>query len=950
MRSYNSFLTANNASQIISIYKDFVKNPSSVDQSWHNFFKELAPEELAILDDYEKLDWSKKARGSDFSQTSLSQAISDSLRLVMMIRAYREIGHLIADLDPLDLTAKSKPQGLDPEYYGFQEKDLDRKIFLSGYLGFETASVRQVFEKLQKIYSGTLSIEYKHIQSAEEYRWLKDRIEDQKDMQLTPKGKRTILERLISAEYFEKFLDTKYRGTKRFGLDGAESTIPALEQILKRSSEYGIEDFSFACAHRGRLNILANVVKKPHIQIFSEFIHGGENALSNEGSGDVKYHLGASSDRSFSGNLIHVSMAANPSHLEAVNPVVAGKIRAKQTIVSDKENSKVSGLLIHGDAAIAGQGVVAETFTMSQLNGYRIGGLIHFIINNQIGFTTSPQYSRSAPYSSEIGKIVQAPIFHVNGDDPEAVVLASRAATEFRNTFKKDTLVDMFCYRKHGHNEGDEPSFTQPLMYQTIKKKKSVAEIYANKLIENEILNKQQIDFIKDTVWSDLEKKFEKAKNYKLKTKSWMGGQWSGLSKAPKDTLRRGRTAEPSKSLSDIGKKIAQTPEGFNLHPKLEKFNAARLKAIKNGKGIDWSFAEALAFGSLLKEGFKVRLAGQDSGRGTFSQRHSVFYDQKTEERYIPLNHLAKNQKQFEIIDSFLSEMGVLGFEYGYSLADPNALVIWEAQFGDFANGAQIIIDQFIAASERKWMQMSGLVMLLPHGHEGMGPEHSSARIERFLQMAAEDNIQILNCTTPASYFHALRRQIHRNFRKPLIMFTPKSTLRHPNNVSNIEDFSGRTAFHRIIDEDIKNPKRIVFCSGKIFYELDDYRKENKIKNVKIVRLEQIYPFPFDTIGQVILKNKDAEMLWVQEEPKNMGAWGFVKSRIRHIFSKYKLNQNLYYVGRRRAAAPATGIAKRHIANQNLIKKLALQSSIKSVIKEKTGVSFMKFKNLPTNE
>ena len=504
--------------------------------------------------------------------------------------------------------------------------------------------------------------------------------------------------------------------------------------------------------------------------------------------------------------------------------------------------------MIHGDAAIAGQGVVAETFTMSQLNGYRIGGLIHFIINNQIGFTTTPQYSRSAPYSSEIGKIVQAPIFHVNGDDPEAVVLASRAATEFRNTFKKDTLVDMFCYRKHRHNEGDEPSFTQPLMYQTIKKKKSVAEIYANKLIEEEVLNTKQIDFIKDAVWSDLEKKFEKAKNYKLKTKSWMGGQWSGLSRAPKDTLRRGRTSEPTKSLQDTGKKITQVPKDFNLHPKLQKFNASRLKAIQSGKGIDWAFAEALAFGSLLKEGFKVRLAGQDSGRGTFSQRHSVFYDQKTEDRYIPLNHVSKNQKQFEVIDSFLSEMGVLGFEYGYSLADPNALVIWEAQFGDFANGAQIIIDQFIAASERKWQQMSGLVMLLPHGHEGMGPEHSSARIERFLQMAAEDNIQLLNCTTPASYFHALRRQLHRNFRKPLVIFTPKSTLRHPNNVSNIEDFSGHSAFHRIIDEDIKNPKRVVFCSGKIFYELDDYSKENKIKDVKIVRLEQINTFLFDTL------------------------------------------------------------------------------------------------------
>ncbi len=852
MRSYNSFLTANNASQIVSIYRAYIKDPSSIDQSWLDFFKALQPEELAILSDYEKLDWSKQSRNKSFSQTSLNQAISDSLRLVMMIRAYREIGHLIANLDPLNLAIKNEPAGLDPEYYGFQKKDFNRKIFLFGYLGFQTATVQEVFDKLQSIYADTLSIEYKHIQSADEYRWLKDRIEDNKDMQLTAKGKRTILERLISAEFFEKFLDTKYRGTKRFGLEGAESTIPALEQILKRSSEYGIQDFSFACAHRGRLNILANIVKKPHIQIFSEFIHGGENALSDQGSGDVKYHLGASSDRSFGGNLIHVSMAANPSHLEAVNPVVAGKIRAKQSIINDKNNEKVSGLLIHGDAAIAGQGIVAETFTMSQLNGYRIGGLIHFIINNQIGFTTSPSYSRSAPYSSEIGKIVQSPIFHVNGDDPEAVVLASRAATEFRNTFKKDTMVDMFCYRKHGHNEGDEPSFTQPLMYKAIKNKKSVASIYAQKLIEQETITKQQAEYIKDTVWSDLEKKFEKAKNYKIKTKSWMGGQWSGLSRAPKDPLRRGRTAEPVKSLQDIGKKITQIPKNFDLHPKLKKFNNSRLKAIETGKNIDWSFAEALAFGSLLKEGFKVRLAGQDSGRGTFSQRHSVFYDQTTEERYIPLNNISKKQKNFEIVDSFLSELGVLGFEYGYSLADPNSLVLWEAQFGDFANGAQIIIDQFIAAGERKWMQMSGLVLLLPHGHEGMGPEHSSARMERFLQMAAEDNVQILNCTTPASYFHALRRQIHRNFRKPLILFTPKSTLRHPNNTSSINEFTGKSSFHRIIDEDIEKPTRVIFCSGKIFYELDDHRKEHKIRNVKIVRIEQLYPFPFDTLGRSI--------------------------------------------------------------------------------------------------
>ena len=946
MRSYNSFLTTNNASQIVEIYKSYKSDQNSIDKSWIDFFKSLDPHELKIIEDYEKLDWAKASK-NDYKQIDANQAISDSLKAVMIIRAYREIGHLQANLDPLNLYNSKSPEGLNPSYYGFEEKDMDRKIFLSGYLGYEFASIREIVEKLKNIYSGTFASEYKHIQSSEEYLWLKDRIENRKEMNLTTKGKQTILERLISAEIFEKFLDTKYRGSKRFGLDGSESAIPALEQILKRSSDHGIKDFSFACAHRGRLNILANIIKKPQVQIFSEFIHGGENALSDQGSGDVKYHLGASSNRSFDGKVIHVSMAANPSHLEAVNPIVAGKIRAKQTIINDQNNDLVSGLLIHGDAAIAGQGIVAETFTMSQLNGYRIGGLIHFIINNQIGFTTSPQYSRSAPYPSEIAKIVQAPIFHVNGDDPEAVVLAARTATDFRNKFKKDTLVDMYCYRRHGHNEGDEPSFTQPLMYKAIKKHKTTAEIYSSKLIDEGAIKKEQVENYREIVWNDLEKKFTKAATYKVKSKTWLGGQWTGLSGAPKDTKRRGHTSESAKALKDTGLKLSKIPKGFNLNPKLVKFNDQRIKAIESGKGIDWSFAEALAFGSLLREGFRVRLAGQDSGRGTFSQRHSVFYDQETEERYIPLNNLSKNQKQFEVIDTFLSELGVLGFEYGYSLADPNTLVLWEAQFGDFANGAQIIIDQFIATGERKWMQMSGLVLLLPHGHEGMGPEHSSARIERFLQSASEDNIQILNCTTPASYFHALRRQLHRKFRKPLIIFTPKSTLRHPNNVSNLVEFTGRTSFHRIITEEVKNTKRVIFCSGKIFYELDDFRTEKKIKGIKIVRIEQLYPFPFDTIKEVFKQHKECEFLWVQEEPKNMGPWAFVKSRLRHIMKKEGIPNNLYYVGRKSAAAPATGIAKRHAANQNLIKQISLQSSLKNVIKEKMGVSFMKFKNLP---
>ena len=582
MRSYNSFLTTNNASQIIEIYKSYKSDKSSVDKSWIDFFKSLDPQELAIIEDYQTLNWTKVE--NNYRQIDSDQAITDSLKAVMIIRAYREIGHLTANLDPLNIYRPESPPGLNPSYYGFEEKDMDRKIFLSGYLGFDFATIRQIIAKLKNIYSGTFASEYKHIQSSEEYLWLKDRIEDRTEMNLTLKGKRTILERLISSEIFEKFLDKKYRGSKRFGLDGSESTIPALEQILKRSSDHGIQDFSFACAHRGRLNILANIIKKPQVQIFSEFIHGGENALSNQGSGDVKYHLGASSNRSFDGNIIHVSMAANPSHLEAVNPIVAGKIRAKQSIINDHSNDLVSGLLIHGDAAIAGQGVVAETFTMSQLNGYRIGGLIHFIINNQIGFTTSPQYSRSAPYPSEIAKIVQAPIFHVNGDDPEAVVLAARTATDFRNKFKKDTLVDMFCYRRHGHNEGDEPSFTQPLMYKAIKKHKTTAEIYADKLITEGVTKKDQVDNYRESVWKDLEKKFVKAENYKVKGKSWLGGQWTGLTSAPKDTKRRGHTSESAKGLKDTGLKLSKIPKGFNLHPKLIKFNDQRIKAIKTGK------------------------------------------------------------------------------------------------------------------------------------------------------------------------------------------------------------------------------------------------------------------------------------------------------------------------------------------------------------------------------
>ena len=759
-------------------------------------------------------------------------------------------------------------------------------------------------------------------------------MEKTKENQLnfTKNGKIAILNKLIQAEGLEKFLAIKFLGTKRFGIDGGESLIPALEQLIKRGGQLGVKEMKIGMPHRGRLNVLANVLQKSYKRIFNEFA-GEFSSTPEESAGDVKYHLGASSNREFDGNSVHVSLTDNPSHLEAVDPVVLGQTRAKQFFHKDLKRNKVIPILIHGDAAFAGQGVVAECFAMSGLPGHNTGGTIHIIVNNQIGFTTSPRFARSSPYPSDLGKVVDAPILHCNGDDPESVVHCAKIAIEFRQKFNKDVVIDMICYRRFGHNEGDEPSFTQPLMYKKIRQHPSTLNVYGAKLIKDQIINKEEFDKMKKDFSNLLDEQYKTAKDYKPKIE-WYEGTWSRY-KPEKGKDKRGVTGADIKKLLQISNKINSVPEGLNLHKTIFKILNSRKESVKKGSHIDWSTAEALAFGSLLEEGYPVRLVGQDSGRGTFSQRHSVLRNQLDNSRYIPLNNISNNQKNFEIVDSFLSELAVLGFEYGYSLVEPNTLTLWEAQFGDFANGAQVVIDQFIASGERKWSRASGLVMLLPHGYEGQGPEHSSARLERFLQMCSNDNLQVMNCTTPANYFHALRRQMHRDFRKPLIIMTPKSLLRNKYCVSYLDDFDKNNSFHRVLWDHAIDPKssgfiklkksseikKVILCSGKVYFDLLDSREKLKKDDIVMYRIEQLYPFPAKAlIKELKPYAKSAKFYWCQEEPKNMGAWFSVRDYIQWTLDTIKAsNREISYIGRSPDASPATGYAKRHASQQQEI-------------------------------
>ena len=785
---------------------------------------------------------------------------------------------------------------------------------------------------LRRTYCGTIGFEFIHISDPAEKAWIQERVEGpHKEIQFTREGKRAILAKLVEAEGFENFFDIKYPGAKRFGLDGGEAMIPALEQIIKRGGQLGLREIAFGMAHRGRLNVLSQVMGKPHRVIFHEFKGGSASPDEVEGSGDVKYHLGASSDREFDGNSVHLSLTANPSHLEIVDPVVLGKVRAKQDQLNDVfERTKVLALLIHGDAAFAGQGVVAECFGLSGLRGHRTGGSLHFIVNNQIGFTTYPRYSRSSPYPSDVAKLVEAPIFHVNGDDPEAVVFCAKVATEYRQKFHKPVVIDMFCYRRFGHNEGDEPSFTQPIMYRLIRSHPTTLQIYADRLGAEGIVTRGEVDKMRADWRRRLEAEFEAGQAYLPNKADWLDRRWSGV-KAEQDVAdddRRGQTGVSLDRLKQIGERITAGPEGFTIHKTILRFLENRRTAIAGGEGIDWATAETLAFGSLLDEGFPVRLSGQDSERGTFSQRHSVLIDQQTEARYIPLNHIRDGQARYEVINSMLSEAAVLGFEYGYSLAEPNALVMWEAQFGDFANGAQVVFDQFVSSGERKWLRMSGLVCLLPHGYEGQGPEHSSARLERYLQLCAEDNMQVVNCTTPANLFHVLRRQLKRPFRKPLIAMTPKSMLRNKRAVSPLEKFGPGSSFHRILldhAETGKNEKlklapddeirRVVVSSGKVYWDLYDEREKRGVDDVYLLRVEQLYPFPLKGMVRHLSRFKKAEIVWCQEEPKNMGAWFFVEPYFEWVLAQVAgKSRRARYAGRPAAASPATGLMSKHLA------------------------------------
>ena len=959
----DSFLNSANAPYVAELYFKYTQNPKSIDESWKSFFSSLNEDELSIISDFGGPEWKKRdtnviddisfdkvVRSSsavDFN--SFKTSTLDSIRALRLIRAYRINGHLIANLDPLNLHKKNYHPELDYKSYGFSENDLDREIFIDGSLGLETATLNEIIQILNKTYASSIGVEFLHIQSVEQKQWVQERIEEvHNKTNFTTQGKKAIFQRLVESELFEQYLDKKFLGTKRYGVEGGESMIPGIEQIVKQSCLAGVQDIYFGTAHRGRLTLLATVLGMPYRGILSKFQGSLNDPNEVLGSGDVKYHLGVSSDREFDGKSIHLSLTPNPSHLEAVDPVVAGKVRAKQTLLQDKTTDKVFGILIHGDAAMAGQGIVAETFAMSQLRGFRTGGIIHFVINNQIGFTTTPHYGRSAPYFTEIAKMVQAPIFHVNGDDPEAVVHVCRLAAEYRNLFKEDVVVDMFCYRRSGHNEADEPMFTQPLMYKKIKQHQTTLNLYKDQLIKEEILTEDEAKTKLSDFKKFLDNEFELSKSYKPNKADWLDGTWTGIKIASIDA-RRGKTSSAADDLKILAKEIHTIPEGFTPHKRIKKIYNDREQSIIEGKNIDWATAEALAFATLLKDGYGVRLSGQDVGRGTFSHRHAVLYDQENEKRFVPLRHFRKEQALFEIVDSFLSEFGVLGFEYGYSQADPKTLVIWEAQFGDFSNGAQTIIDQFITTGERKWLRMSGLTLLLPHGHEGQGPEHTSSRLERFLQMCAEDNIQVANCTSPANYFHILRRQMMRDFRKPLILMTPKSTLRHKGNTSSIEEFVNGSTFHRVLRKPLSGEEknkinRVVLCSGKIYFELQDHIDALKLDNIHIIRLEQLYPFPYEALEEELIDFKNCEMIWCQEEPKNMGAWQFVQERVLSVVQKVTGKNELHFIGRRAAASPATGVFDRHLSNQKNIIRLATEANLDEIKKEKSGVSLVKYK------
>jgi 2-oxoglutarate dehydrogenase E1 component len=924
-----------NAAFLGEIYARWATDPQLVDPSFAELFATLNDESRAVLEEATGASWAPKPIAfGDGAQSQpavalapdrIRAAIIPSLRALMLIRSYRVRGHLEAQLDPLGLQVPTPHAELDPATYGFTSADMDRPIFIDNVLGRESATLREIVSILRETYCGHIGVEFMHIQDPEQKAWIQRKVEGAPwKYAFDATEKRKVLQQLTEAEGFEAFCQRRYVTTKRFGLEGGEATIPALHAIIEVVVGEGVNEIAIGMPHRGRLNTLVNIVEKPLTALFSEF--GGESFKPDDvqGSGDVKYHLGTSADIEVNGRSVHLSLQPNPSHLEAVDPVVVGKVRARQDQAGDTHRrSSVMAVLMHGDAAFAGQGLVYETLAMSQLIGYRTGGTIHVIVNNQIGFTTVPAHAYSGLYCTDVAKSIQAPILHVNGDDPEAVVFCARMAAEFRMRFGTDIVLDIVCYRRHGHNETDEPAFTQPIMYRAIAERKTTRTLYAEALATAGTVSADEASAMWDAFMATLDAANQAAQSYKPNKADWLEGHWTGLSHDEGDCERvEHATGVDAGVLKQIGQALARAPEHFNIHPRIARQLDAKRQMIDSGEGIDWATGEALAFGSLLLEGHRVRLSGEDSQRGTFSQRHAVLIDQVNQNEYVPLNNIAPEQAKIEIYNSLLSEAGVLGFEYGYTLADPRSLVMWEAQFGDFANGAQVIIDQFLASGETKWLRMSGLTLLLPHGYEGQGPEHSSARIERYLQLCAENNLQICNLSTPANYFHVLRRQLKRNFRKPLVVFTPKSLLRHKLAVSPLHEMATGSAFRFVIPEsDLIAPaddvRRVVLCSGKVYYDLLAERRERNVNDVAILRLEQLYPFPEKTLGGLLGPYRNAEVIWCQEEPENMGAWWFVDRRVEQALSRLNgAARRPRFAGRAEAASPATGLSRTHTTEQ----------------------------------
>lgn len=953
--SLESFLSGANAGFLEALWTQYKQSPDSVDPAWRTFFDqfdttgeqvlrgtfvELPDAQAALLGDYsnaptpqtqKKVGLVGKDARSDFPPNSVptvtdcqvEQGQIDAMRISELVLAYRRFGHWEADVDPLTLRQRPKKSELSYEAYGFTQHDLDKEFVVGGVFGLEKTTLRHLIELLRKAYCSTLAAEFMHIPHPDMRAWVQERLERRAYVNdISPTCQREILSQLIYAEGFEKFCDIKYTGTKRFGVDGAEAMVPAINEIIKKASNLGVKEISIGMPHRGRLNVLVNVLKKPFKTVFYEFKGGSATPEDVGGSGDVKYHVGASVDRVFGDNTIHLSLASNPSHLEIVDPVVLGKARAKQDQHHDENRQLVIPLLIHGDASFAGQGIVAECLSLSELSGYRTGGSIHLIVNNQIGFTTSPIHARSSPYPSDMAKMVDSLIFHVNGDDVESVVFAAILAVEYRQIFHKPVVIDMFCYRRFGHNEADEPMFTQPTMYKKIKNHDTTLSLYASQLVEKGCVTAEEVESLKATCREELERHFEESTTFKPMRADWLDGKWYGLESSSTGSTAHVSTGVKKETLKRLGHKMTQVPENFHMHKTIARFLHKRAESIESEKNIDWATAEALAFATLLDENTFVRLSGQDSQRGTFSQRHAVLHDQELEDTlYIPLDQLKDDQARFEVLNSSLSENAVLGFEYGYSLAEPDALVLWEAQFGDFANGAQVVVDQFISASEHKWLRLSGLVMLLPHGYEGQGPEHSSARLERYLQLCAQNNMQVANCTRPANYFHILRRQVRRRFRKPLVIMTPKSLLRHPGCVSALSEFSEETHFRAILPDDADAAglekddaiKRVILCSGKVYYDLYDARSKKGITNVYIVRLEQLYPFPDVCLLTMIQRFPHADFAWCQEEPKNQGSWFFVAPLMDELLEKAGYSERVHYVGRAASASTAAGLMRKHL-------------------------------------